>query len=77
MNRTPIFDERTAVDRLEQAECEAQQARAYLQERDQISKTDPNDENLRQSREAFLHLKECEELLWWMQNEISNQKRRR
>jgi hypothetical protein len=77
MSRAPILDERRSSDKLEEAIFEAQQAKAYLRERDWISKENPTDDNLRESQAAFLALKEAEELLWWMQNEISNQKRRR
>jgi hypothetical protein len=74
---TILLGERTATEKLEKAEFEARQARTYLKERDWISKEDPTPENLSESRAAFLKLKECEELLWWMRNEISNQRRQR
>jgi hypothetical protein len=65
------------ADRLAEVEFELAQARSYLRERDRISRENPTDENLCESRAAFAAVKEVEQAHEWVKSEIGMQSRER
>jgi hypothetical protein len=74
MNR--VLAEQIA-DRLEEIESDLQQARAVLGERSTTYREDPTPENLELAQEAFLHVKDVEQMHEWMKSEIGMQRRER
>ncbi len=68
-----ILDIQQGIERLEQAQFEVRQARAYLRERCAISDRDPTDANLRETSAAIAAVKDAEQTVDWIRCELRAQ----